>query len=104
MLEPADIPVESSVSVVGNVVENTESRFGVEVVATRVTVLERASVPLPIDSSDKSNTQIDKRLDHRYLDTRNPAQQRILLFVHESFGWRVSFLSVMDSLTLTHLN
>jgi len=66
-----DLTKESVIEIVGEVKENKESKWGLEVIIKNFNVLSKAGVPLPIDNSDKSNTNIDKRIDHRYLDTRN---------------------------------
>ncbi len=68
---------ESVVAITGKVKENKESRYGVEVLIQKITILSTAAVPLPIDNSDKSTTHIDKRIDYRFLDTRNAKHQAI---------------------------
>ena len=72
-----DLTKESVVEIIGTAKENKESRWGVEVGIKKLTVLSKAATPLPIDNSDKSMTQLDKRLDHRLLDTRNLHKQAI---------------------------
>lgn len=66
-----DITPESVIEIKGIPKENKESRWGIEVLIKDVRIVSKAAVPLPIDNSDKSQTTIDKRLDHRFLDTRN---------------------------------
>lgn len=68
---------ESVVEITGIAKENKESRWGIEVLIKRLNVISVAATPLPIDNSDKSTTYIDKRLDHRFLDTRNLKKQAI---------------------------
>ena len=68
---------ESVVEIVGTPTKNKESRWGVEVLIKKITVVSAAETPLPIDNSDKSQTHIDKRIDHRFLDTRNLKKQAI---------------------------
>ena len=72
-----ELTKESVVELLGEVKENKESQWGIEIVIKEMKVISRAQTPLPIDNSDKSNTNIDKRLDHRYLDTRNLNKQAI---------------------------
>ena len=72
-----DITPESVVEIIGTPKENKESQYGIEVVISDIKVISKAITPLPIDNSDKSQTNIDKRLDHRYLDTRNAKTQAI---------------------------
>ena len=62
---------ESVIEIQGTVKKNKESRWGIEVLITELCLLSIAEVPLPIDNSDKGLTVLDKRLDHRFLDTRN---------------------------------
>src|SRR3989338_8135395 len=66
---------ESVVEIVGTVKENKESRWGIEVGIKTLKIVSLSATPLPIDNSDKSNTHIDKRIDHRFLDTRNLKKQ-----------------------------
>ena len=72
-----DITNESVVELVGTPKKNKESRWGIEVLIKKITVLSSAATPLPIDNSDKGLTHIDKRIDHRFLDTRNLKKQAI---------------------------
>ena len=73
-----DITKESVISVEGEVKLNKEAPGGLEVVPYKIDVLSKAEVPLPIDFSGKVNTTLDKRLDWRFLDLRNP--KRLLIF------------------------
>ncbi len=68
---------ESVVEIVGTPKKNKESRWGIEVLIKTISVLSAAATPLPIDNSDKGQTHIDKRIDHRFLDTRNLKKQAI---------------------------
>ncbi len=68
---------ESVVELVGEVKENKTSRWGIEVVIKNVKLINKSEVPLPIDNTDKSQTNIDKRIDYRFLDTRNLKKQAI---------------------------
>ena len=68
---------ESVVEIVGTPKKNKESRWGIEVLIKKVQVISAAATPLPIDNSDKGQTHIDKRIDHRFLDTRNLKKQAI---------------------------
>ncbi|MEK6809597.1 MAG: aspartate--tRNA(Asn) ligase [Nanoarchaeota archaeon] len=68
---------ESVVEIVGTPAKNKESRWGIEVLIKKIKVLSSSATPLPIDNSDKGLTHIDKRIDHRFLDTRNLKKQAI---------------------------
>ena len=72
-----DLTPESVVEIQGIPKENKESRWGIEVLIQKISVISKSDTPLPIDNSDKSTTVIDKRLDHRFLDTRNSKRQAI---------------------------
>ena len=67
-----DLTVESAVAVTGRVVDNPIVKLGgLEIVAESVEVLARADVPLPVDA----NTNLEQRLDWRFLDVRRSAQR-----------------------------
>lgn len=66
-----EVTKESVVEIVGLPKENKESRWGIEVLIKSLKIISKAEVPLPIDNTDKSATNFDKRLDFRFLDTRN---------------------------------
>ncbi len=66
-----EITRESVVEIIGIAVESKESRWGLEVKVKDLKIISKAQTPLPIDNSDKSLTHIEKRLDNRFLDTRN---------------------------------
>lgn len=68
---------ESVVEIIGTPKKNKESRWGIEVLITKISVVSASATPLPIDNSDKGLTHIDKRIDHRFLDTRNLKKQAI---------------------------
>ncbi len=72
-----DLTKESVVELIGVPKENKESRWGIEVGIKNIKLISLAGTPLPIDNTDKSQTTIDKRLDHRLLDTRNLKHQAI---------------------------
>jgi aspartyl-tRNA synthetase len=72
-----DLTPESVIEIVGIPKENKESRFGIEVQIRKISLISLASVPLPIDNTDKSQTNIDKRIDYRFLDTRNINHQAV---------------------------
>jgi nondiscriminating aspartyl-tRNA synthetase len=68
---------ESVVEIIGTVKENKTSRWGIEVGIKNVKMISLSEVPHPIDNSDKSQTNIDKRIDYKFLDTRNLKKQAI---------------------------
>ena len=65
-------PRQSAVTVTGIVQESKARDFAVEVKGSEFTVLTKALHPLPIDPTGRVESAIDKRLDARALDLRNP--------------------------------
>lgn len=65
-------PRQSAVIVAGTVQKSKAKDFPVEVKVTEFTILTRAVHPLPIDPTGRVESALDKRLDARALDLRNP--------------------------------
>ncbi|ROO82934.1 aspartyl-tRNA synthetase [Actinocorallia herbida] len=66
--------VESAVRITGKVVANDKVKLsGLEIVPERVEIVAAAEAPLPIDE----HTNLDQRLDWRFLDLRRPSQQLV---------------------------
>jgi nondiscriminating aspartyl-tRNA synthetase len=65
-------PRQSVVTVIGIVQESKARDFPVELKASEFTVVTEALHPLPIDPTGRIESAIDKRLDARALDLRNP--------------------------------
>src|ERR671914_238191 len=65
-------PRQSAVTATGIVQESKARDFTVEVKVSEFTVLTEALHPLPIDPTGRVESAIDKRLDARALDLRNP--------------------------------
>jgi len=68
---------ESVVEIIGTPKENKTSHWGIEVLIKNIKMVSLSEVPHPIDNTDKSQTNIDKRIDYRFLDTRNLKKQAI---------------------------
>jgi len=68
---------ESAVEIEGKINQSKQARQGFELQISNLKVLADAKAPLPIDTSPKSKTLIDKRLDYRFLDLRNARTQAI---------------------------
>lgn len=64
------IPRESVVAIEGKAVKSKQAPGGIEIVPEKIEILGEAEQPLPIDVSDFSKTELPKRLDYRFLDTR----------------------------------
>jgi nondiscriminating aspartyl-tRNA synthetase len=65
-------PRQSAVIVAGIVQKSKARNFPVEVKVSEFTVLTEALHPLPIDPTGRVESALDKRLDARALDLRNP--------------------------------
>lgn len=70
-------PRQSAVIVAGVVQKSKAKDFPVEVKVVEFTVLTRAVHPLPIDPTGRVESALDKRLDARALDLRNPGTAAI---------------------------
>src|ERR671926_282082 len=67
-----NIPRQSAVIVSGLVQKSKAKDFPVEIKVEQIILLSRAVHPLPIDPTGRVESAIDKRLDSRALDLRNP--------------------------------
>ena len=61
---------ESVVVIEGKSVKSKQAPGGMEIVPEKVELLVESEQPIPIDVSDFSKTELPKRLDWRFLDTR----------------------------------
>ena len=68
---------EDCISVVGEVRESRQAPGGKEIIPDSIEVVSRAKTPLPIETSDKIITGLDKRFDFRFMDLRNPKVRAI---------------------------
>jgi aspartyl-tRNA synthetase len=68
---------EDCVAVQGRVKEARQAPGGREIVPESIDIVNKAETPLPIETSDKIQTGIDKRFDFRHIDIRNPKVQSI---------------------------
>lgn len=59
---------ESVIKVIGNLKTSKQSPGGKEIIPNKIEILAKAKHPLPIDVSDRSKTELPKRLDYRFLD------------------------------------
>jgi len=66
-----NIPRESVVSVNGLCKESKQARNGYEVIPKEFEVLSVAEVPLPLGVVDKVESELDTRLDNRFIDFFN---------------------------------
>lgn len=74
----AGLTRESAIQVTGIVVGNPNVKLGqLEVQLQTLTVESRSDATLPIDLFGKTETDVDKRMDWRFLDLRQPENQLI---------------------------
>ena len=74
-----DKPRQSAVIVSGVVQRSKSKDFPLEIKAEKVNIVTEATHPLPIDPTGRVESAIDKRLDSRALDLRNPKTSSIFL-------------------------
>jgi aspartyl-tRNA synthetase len=79
-----DTPRQSSVIISGFVQNSKAKDFPVEVKVQELIVLTKAIQPLPIDPTGRVESALDKRLDCRALDLRNPKISAIFRLRSES--------------------
>ncbi len=75
-----DLPLESVVTIVGESKENPQAPNGIEVLVETIEVLSKAEpeLPIPVDEKGENETNLDTRLDWRYLDLRK--ERNALIF------------------------
>ncbi len=89
----ADLPRESIVEVEGTVRRSERANRGLELSPTRVEIVSRAEVPLPLGVVDKVGADLDTRLNHRVLDLRKPAVRAVFeLRTALLAGFRTAFV------------
>ncbi len=92
---------ESVLAVKGKVQESKQAPGGKEIIPTLIEILAVAEHPLPIDVSDFSKTELPKRLDYRFLDTRRKKISAIFKIRSKIFKSLVNFF---DSKGFTNIN
>ncbi len=67
-----ELSTESVLTITGEAKENTQAPSGIEVFINSVEILSQAEpeLPIPVDEKGESETNLDTRLDWRYLDLR----------------------------------
>lgn len=87
-----EIPRESFIAIEGKVTLNQEARNGFEIIPNNVEIITKAEKPLPIDFSGKINTMLEKRIDWRFLDMRNPKNMGVFLLQSEIVALLTEFM------------
>ena len=75
--EVKDIGKEFVIEVEGKAEKNDRAPNGMEVKPTKVTIISESESPLPLESTGKVNSDLDTRLDNRFLDLRRPEVRAI---------------------------
>lgn len=72
-----NIPRESVISVMGLCKKSDKARNGYEVIPKEIEILSESESPLPLGVVDKVESELDTRLDNRFIDIRKPEIQAI---------------------------
>lgn len=79
----SNLKLESTVKVVGKVLENEKVKLGgLEVIPSSIDVTSEPKEELPINYKDLNGTNLDTRMDYRFLDLRN--EKNALIFKVQS--------------------
>ena len=68
---------ESVIKIKGELKESKQAPGGKEILPDSIEMIAKAEQPLPIDVSDRSKTELPKRLDNRFLDLHRNKTQAI---------------------------
>ncbi len=77
------LPCESVVLIKGEVKASKQAPGGKEIIPESLEVLAKSEEKLPIDVSDRSKTELPKRLDYRFLDMHRKRTQAIFKIQNE---------------------
>ena len=89
------IPRESVVYIKGEVVDSKQAPGGKEILPKELIILNKAE-DLPIDVTDFSKTELPKRLDNRFLDTRRKEVAAIFKIRSNIYKTIINFLAKKD--------
>ncbi|MFA5020027.1 MAG: aspartate--tRNA(Asn) ligase [Candidatus Pacearchaeota archaeon] len=68
---------ESAVEIIGEIKDSKQAPGGKEILPKEIKIIAEAELPLPIDVSEYSKTELPKRLDYRFLDLHRKKTQAI---------------------------
>lgn len=83
---------ESVISVIGECKKSEKARNGYEVIPDELNVLSEAETPLPLGVVDKVESELDTRLDNRFIDLRKPEVHAIFKIRNEVISAVHTFL------------
>ncbi len=72
-----DIGKEFVIEIEGKAEKNDRAPNGMEIKPTKITVISESASPLPLESTGKVHSDLDTRLDNRFLDLRRPEVRAI---------------------------
>ncbi len=75
--EVKDIGKEFVIEVEGKAEKNDRAPNGMEIKPIKITIISKAASPLPLESTGKVHSDLDTRLDNRFLDLRRPEVRAI---------------------------
>jgi len=93
---------ESTVSVKGKIKKNRNAPNGFEVIPENIAVLSKAEVPLPLETDPNIKSELETRINFRYLDLRRKEVSAIFSIkdvVHRSF---IKYME-QEGFTLVHV-
>jgi len=95
-----NIPRESVISVKGKCQKSDKARNGYEIIPKEIVILSESETPLPLGVIDKVESELETRLDNRFIDLRKQEIQaifkirsKIIAAVHE-FLRKENFIEV----------
>ncbi len=83
---------ESFVEIKGKLKKNDKAITGFEIIGDKINIISVSDTPLPIDVSGKIESTLDKRLDWRFIDMKNPKVMGIFLLQSKLVGYMEEFL------------
>lgn len=88
-----NLTVESTVKITGKLLKNEHVKLnGMEIIPSDIEVTSSALPELPINIKDKEGSDIDTRLDYRFLDLRNPYNRDIFVIQSNLLKYMREFL------------
>ncbi len=83
------MPKETVIAVSGQIVSSKIASGGVELVPTKIEVLGQVTVKMPVEVTDKTQAELDTRLDGRHVDLRRTQPSAIFKIKSEAmFAFR----------------
>ncbi len=100
-IEVDNIPRESAISVSGTFMVHGKSKTGPEIFPSKITILNIAGSPLPLAVSDPVNSDIETRLNNRFLDLRK-REVGIIFRVESDLLWGIRKHMSQNGFTEVH--